>query len=63
VVFLAKGARTCEGKAYGMAHRWAEDEEEEEEEAGFTPWMEVPQPTALYKLWTYLHEAVHPGSF
>jgi len=36
VVTLENGARTKEGKAYGMAHRWPEDEEEEE---NFVPWM------------------------
>lgn len=42
-----------------MAHRWAEDEEEEE---GFVPWTEVPAPTTIRRLWTYLREAVHMGS-
>ena len=59
IVTLARSARTKEGNAYGMAHRWAEDEEEEE---GFVPWTEVPAPTTIRRLWTYLHEAVHMGS-
>ena len=48
-----------EGKAYGLAHRWLEDEDEEE---NFVPWMEVPAPITVRRLWTYLHEAVHMGS-
>jgi hypothetical protein len=59
VVTLENGARTKEGKAYGMAHRWPEDEEEEE---NFVPWMEVPEPTTIRKLWTYLHDSVYMGS-
>jgi hypothetical protein len=59
VVTLENGARASEGKAYGLAHRFPEDEEEED---GFTPWMEVPEPITLRRLWTYLHEAVHMGS-
>jgi hypothetical protein len=59
VVFLDDGARASEGNAYGLAHRFPEDEEEEE---GFIPWMEVPAPTTIRRLWTYLHEAVHMGS-
>jgi hypothetical protein len=56
VVFLDDGARASEGKAYGLAHRFPEDEEEEE---NFVPWIEVPRPTTIRKLWTYLHETVH----
>ena len=26
------------------------------------PWMEVPEPTTIRRLWTYLHEAVHMHS-
>jgi hypothetical protein len=59
VVYLDDGARASEGKAYGLAHRWPADEDEEE---GFVPWMEVPRPTTVRRLWTYVHEAVHMGS-
>src|SRR6516164_1060852 len=52
VVTLARGARASEAKAYGMAHRWPEDEEDD-----FVPWMEVPEPATIRRLWTYLHEA------
>jgi hypothetical protein len=61
VVTLAEGARASEAKAYGMAHRWPESEEEENG-AEWTPWMEVPKPTTIHKLWTYVHESVHMGS-
>jgi hypothetical protein len=40
-----------------MAHRWPEDEEE-----NFVPWMEVPEPTTIRRLWTYLYEARAHGS-
>jgi hypothetical protein len=39
-----------------MAHRFAESEDQED---NFAPWMEVPKPTTLTRLWTYLHECIH----
>ena len=56
VVFLDDGARASEGKAYGLAHRFPENEDEEE---NFVPWIEVPRPKTLRRLWSYLHEAAH----
>jgi hypothetical protein len=43
----------------GMAHKFAEDEDEEED---FVPWMEVPEPTTIGRLWTYLRAHAFPSS-
>ena len=54
-----RSGQRSKGLRYGppVAHRWPEDEEED-----FVPWMEVPEPTTIRRLWTYLHEAVHMHS-
>jgi hypothetical protein len=46
----------------GMAQTYDESdgsEENEEEEERCRPFMQVPEPTTLGRLWTYLHECTH----